>query len=278
MTIELMDGHTGEMHISSEDWTVFNTATYGVSGGVLAWGDKFKLNMTTSNKGTVGTGACLVDGKRVWIKTPEDVTVESGGQGVKRHDIVGIQYETYGDGLERAVVKTIKGAPSSSPADPELPAKFLALWRVPLDGITVGEPVQMYKVVPRATDPVTTSRLAANAVTSDKLAPAVRDSISHSVTDADAAASSTHKFSFIRLARFGRVVTIQFSYECLYAKSTSEPAIQFERNYIPKPLGDLAYYECADGAQFYVTEKAVGLRKTQIKGASGWVRIVYIAE
>ena len=178
MTIELMDGHTGEMHISSEDWTVFNTATYGVSGGVLAWGDKFKLNMTTSNKGTVGTGACLVDGKRVWIKTPEDVTVESGGQGVKRHDIVGIQYETYGDGLERAVVKTIKGAPSSSPADPELPAKFLALWRVPLDGITVGEPVQMYKVVPRATDPVTTSRLAANAVTSDKLAPAVRDSIS----------------------------------------------------------------------------------------------------
>ena len=105
-----------------------------------------------------------------------------------------------------------------------------------------------------------------------------RYSISHSVTDADASASSTHKFSFIRLARFGRVVTIQFSYECLYAKSTSEPAIQFERNYIPKPLGDLAYYECADGAQFYVTEKAVGLRKTQIKGARGWVRIVYIAE
>ncbi len=178
MTIELMDGHTGEMHISSEDWTVFNTATYGVSGGVFAWGDSFKLAMTTSNKGTLGTGACLVDGKRVWIKTPEDVTVESGGQGVKRHDIVGIQYETYGDGLERAVVKTVKGAPSSSPADPGLPAKFLALWRVPLDGITVGEPVQMYKVVPRATDPVTTSRLAANAVTSDKLAPAVRDSIS----------------------------------------------------------------------------------------------------
>ena len=144
MTIELMDGHTGEMHISSEDWTVFNTATYGVSGGVFAWGDRFKLAMTTSNKGTLGTGACLVDGKRVWIKTPEAVTIESGGQGVKRNDIVGIQYETYGDGLERAVVKTIKGTPSASPADPKLPARFLALWRVPLDGITVGAPVAMF--------------------------------------------------------------------------------------------------------------------------------------
>lgn len=150
MTIELMDGRTGEAHISSEDWATFNAATYGVTEGVFAWGDEFKLTMSTSNKGTLGAGAGLVDGKRVWIKTPESVTIESGGQGVKRHDVVGIQYETHSTNLERAVVKVVKGAPAASPKDPELPSKFLALWRVPLDGLNVGAPVAMFKELPTA--------------------------------------------------------------------------------------------------------------------------------
>ena len=108
--------------------------------GVFDWGDGFKLSMSTSNKGTLGAGAGLVDGKRVWVKTPESVTIESGGQGVKRHDVVGIQYETHSTNLERAVVKVVKGTPSASPADPDLPSKFLPLWRVPLDGLNVSRP------------------------------------------------------------------------------------------------------------------------------------------
>lgn len=148
--IELMDGRTGEAHISSEDWATFNAATYGVTEGVFDWGDGFKLSMSTSNKGTIGAGAGLVDGKRVWVKTPESVTIESGGQGVKRHDVVGIQYETHSTNLERAVVKVVKGTPSASPADPELPSKFLPLWRVPLDGLNVGAPVALFEKLPTA--------------------------------------------------------------------------------------------------------------------------------
>lgn len=148
--IELMDGRTGEAHISSEDWATFNAATYGVTEGVFDWGDGFKLAMSTSNKGTLGAGAGLVDGKRVWVKTPESVTVESGGQGVKRHDVVGIQYETHSTNLERAVVKVVKGTPSASPADPDLPSKFLPLWRVPLDGLNVGAPVALFEKLPTA--------------------------------------------------------------------------------------------------------------------------------
>ncbi len=150
MTIELMDGRTGEAHISSEDWATFNAATYGVTEGVFDWGDGFKLSMSTSNKGTIGAGAGLVDGKRVWVKTPESVTIESGGQGVKRHDVVGIQYETHSTNLERAVVKVVKGTPSASPADPDLPSKFLPLWRVPLDGLNVGAPVALFEKLPTA--------------------------------------------------------------------------------------------------------------------------------
>lgn len=148
--IELMDGRTGEAHISSEDWATFNAATYGVTEGVFDWGDGFKLSMSTSNKGTLGAGAGLVDGKRVWVKTPESVTIESGGQGVKRNDVVGIQYETHSTSLERAVVKVVKGTPAASPADPDLPSKFLPLWRVPLDGLNVGEPVALFEKLPTA--------------------------------------------------------------------------------------------------------------------------------
>lgn len=151
MAIELMDGATGSKHISSEDWTVFNEATYGASEAVFDWGNKFKLTMSTANAGTLATGAGLVDGKRVWIKSPESITVTSGSQGMKRNDIVGIQYETYtsnGATLERPVVKVIKGTPNATTAaDPSIPDKFLALWRVPLDGISVGTPVALFDVM-----------------------------------------------------------------------------------------------------------------------------------
>lgn len=151
MTIELMDGATGSKHISSEDWTVFNEATYGASECVFDWGNKFKLTMSTANAGTLATGAGLVDGKRVWIKSPESITVTSGSQGMKRNDIVGIQYETYTSNsatLERPVVKVVKGTPdATTAADPSIPDKFLALWRVPLDGISVGTPVALFDVM-----------------------------------------------------------------------------------------------------------------------------------
>ena len=151
MTIELMDGATGSKHISSEDWTVFNEATYGASEAVFDWGNRFKLTMSTANAGTLATGAGLVDGKRVWIKSPESITVTSGSQGMKRNDIVGIQYETYtsnGATLERPVVKVIKGTSNATTAaDPSIPDKFLALWRVPLDSISVGAPVALFDVM-----------------------------------------------------------------------------------------------------------------------------------
>lgn len=151
MTIELMDGATGSKHISSEDWTVFNEATYGASEAVFDWGNRFKLTMSTANAGTLATGAGLVDGKRVWIKSPESITVTSGSQGMKRNDVVGIRYETYQSGsttLERPVVEVVKGTPNATTAtDPAIPDKFLALWRVPLDGIAVGEPVALFDVM-----------------------------------------------------------------------------------------------------------------------------------
>ena len=150
MAIELMDGCAGEAHISSEDWTVFNQATYGDTELVFDWGNQFALNMTSANKGTIASGAGLVDGKRFWIKTPEEITIETGAQGMKRNDIIGIQYGTQttdGKTTEHATVTVLKGTPAAdTAADPTIPDHFLALYRQPLDGITLGTAVKLFDV------------------------------------------------------------------------------------------------------------------------------------
>lgn len=148
----IMDGSTGTAHISSKDWATFNEATYGMKNGVFAWGDRFKLTMSTANKGMISSGAALVAGRRVWVEAPESVTLDNGTQGMKRHDVVGIQYETYVSGhatREKATVKVVKGTPQSgSAADPALPENFLPMWRVPLDGLNVGDPVSIAPRIP----------------------------------------------------------------------------------------------------------------------------------
>lgn len=154
MTVSIMDGSTGEAHVTSDDWAAFNEATYGVREGVFDWGGGLALEMQTANNGVLSTGAALVAGRRVRVTAPERVTIDSGGQGVMRHDVVGIQYEAYESGRavrERAVAKVVKGTPQAgSAADPGLPEGFLPLWRVPLDGLNVGEPVALAARVPTA--------------------------------------------------------------------------------------------------------------------------------
>lgn len=149
--MELMDGHSNSRHISSEDWSVFNQATYGVTEGVFEWGDGFKLTMQSPNKALLGKGAGLVGGKRVWAKTAETVTIESGTQGMKRVDVVGVEYRADEAGVETAAAKVLKGSPASSgPKPPAVPEGFLPLWRVPLDGINVGTPERAFERIASA--------------------------------------------------------------------------------------------------------------------------------
>ena len=163
MSFEIVDGMTGTKHISSDDLSALNIATIGESNCVLNYGDDFALTMASANSATLGTGVGMVGGKRFWNQAATSLTIQSGTQGQKRNDLIVARYQKTSAGIESITPVVIKGTPTTgTPADPEVTASDLKLWRVPLDGISVGEPVKLFEpVTPLATLGESVSQTAA---------------------------------------------------------------------------------------------------------------------
>lgn len=149
MAFEIVDGMTGAKHISSDDLAALNTATVGKADCVLKYGNDFALTMESANAATLGTGVGMVGGKRFWNQAPVSLTVQSGTQGQRRNDLVVARYAKTSAGIESIEPAVVKGEPvAGEPADPETTADDLKLWRIPLDGISIGEPVRLFEPVP----------------------------------------------------------------------------------------------------------------------------------
>lgn len=148
MAFEIVDGMTGTKHISSDDLSALNVATIGKANCVLKYGDDFKLTMASANSATLGTGVGMVGGKRFWNQAATSLTVQSGTQGQKRNDLVVARYAKTGTGIESITPVVIKGTPSTgTAADPATTSNDLKLWRIPLNGISVGTPVKLFDTV-----------------------------------------------------------------------------------------------------------------------------------
>ena len=153
MAFDIVDGMTGTKHISSDDLAALNTATVGKADCVLKYGNDFALTMASANSATLGTGVGMVGGKRFWNQAATSLTIQSGTQGQNRNDLVVARYAKTSAGIESITPVVIKGTPTTgTPADPATTANDLKLWRVPLNGITVGAPVKLFSpVTPLAT-------------------------------------------------------------------------------------------------------------------------------
>lgn len=148
MAFEIVDGMTGTKHISSDDLSALNVATIGKADCVLGYGDDFKLTMASANSATLGTGVGMVGGKRFWNQAATNLTVKSGTQGQKRNDLVVARYAKTSAGIESITPVVVKGTPSTgTAADPATTSNDLKLWRIPLDGISVGTPVRLFDPV-----------------------------------------------------------------------------------------------------------------------------------
>lgn len=148
MAFEIVDGMTGTKHISSDDLSALNIATIGKAGCVLEYGDNFKLTMASANSATLGTGVGMVGGKRFWNQAATSLTVQSGTQGQKRNDLVVARYAKTSAGIESITPVVIKGTPTTGNAtDPATTSNDLKLWRIPLNGISVGTPVKLFDTV-----------------------------------------------------------------------------------------------------------------------------------
>ena len=155
MTIELVDGKAGVEHISSEDKAIIHQAKFGKSDMVFDWGDVLKCTMGSANKATIGTGCASIQGLDWHITAAETVTIENGSQGMKRNDIIAAHYHRDStSGIETVKLTVLKGSPdATAAADPKVPSgkilsgavdAYMPLWRIPLDGITVGTPVRLF--------------------------------------------------------------------------------------------------------------------------------------
>lgn len=155
MTIELVDGKAGTMHISSEDKAIIHQAKFSKSDVVYDWGDAFKCSMSSSNRATVGTGCASIQGLDWHITSAESVTISNGSQGMKRNDIICAHYHRDSEtGNENVALVVLKGSPNATAAaDPTIPSgkilsgavdAYMPLWRIPLNGITVGTPVRLF--------------------------------------------------------------------------------------------------------------------------------------
>ena len=155
MTIELVDGKAGVAHISSEDKAIIHQAKFSKSDVVFDWGDAFKCTMGSANKATIGTGCASIQGLDWHITSAESVTISNGSQGMKRNDIICAHYHRNSyDGIENVELTVLKGSPNATAAaDPTIPSgkilsgavdAYMPLWRIPLDGITVGTPVRLF--------------------------------------------------------------------------------------------------------------------------------------
>ena len=155
MTIELVDGKAGVAHISSEDKAIIHQAKFSKSDVVFDWGDAYKCSMSSSNRATIGTGCASIQGLDWHITAAESVTISNGSQGMKRNDLICAHYHrNASNGNENVELTVLKGSPNATAAaDPEVPSgkilsgavdAYMPLWRIPLDGITVGTPVRLF--------------------------------------------------------------------------------------------------------------------------------------
>lgn len=155
--VELVTGHANKAHATAEQAAGLNAGILGLDDYVLDVHDKFEITVVSANKVTIGTGELVMQGRHVSQGTPEDLIVTNGSQGQKRNDLIVCRYAKGSQSVESAELVVVRGTPTTgTPKDPALNTTSpldggttydMALYRIPLDGITIGTPVPLFNVL-----------------------------------------------------------------------------------------------------------------------------------
>lgn len=151
MALHLVTGYAGSAHIKPTDTGSFNAAMFSSGNFVLSRGNQFAANALTANSVQIKDGDLIMQGRHVRLNAggTETVTIESGTQGMLRHDLIVCRYsKNSGTGVEFASFEVIKGtAVNSNPKDPDFITGDILdgsaatcdfpLYRVNLDGINI---------------------------------------------------------------------------------------------------------------------------------------------
>lgn len=160
--VELVTGHANKAHATAEQAAGLNAGILGLDDYVLNVHDKFEITVVSANKVTIGTGELVMQGRHVSQGTPEDLIVTNGSQGQKRNDLIVCRYAKGSQSVESAKLVVVRGTPTTgTPTDPALNTTSpldggttydMPLYRIPLDGITIGTPVALFNVLKPMSD------------------------------------------------------------------------------------------------------------------------------
>ncbi len=149
MSVELVTGHSGSAHITSEQLGAFNAGLIGTGTYILPTGDRCSCRRTGSNTVVVLSGDVVCQGRQVHITGSNTLRIENGVQGQKRTDYIGIQYTRNSQGIERATLKVMRGrsgfsaTPMSFNQEGILKGEtdvFCPLYEIDINGIDVKDP------------------------------------------------------------------------------------------------------------------------------------------
>ena len=159
---ELVTGHANKAHATAEQAAGLNAGILGLDDYVLNVHDKLKITVVSANKVTIGTGELVMQGRHVSQGTPEDLIVTNGSQGQKRNDLIVCRYAKGSQSVESAKLVVVRGTPTTgTPTDPAVNTTSpldggttydMPLYRIPLDGITIGTPVALFNVLKPMSD------------------------------------------------------------------------------------------------------------------------------
>lgn len=156
--MEIITAGDGTAHVSSADDGTIYAGIAGNECYVTGVGDRLSCTMQGANTALVGTGVGIMYGRAFRVAMPEEVTIQSGTQSQRRNDVICAHFTTSSEGHESGELIVLKGTPTSGQEaeDPEIPSgdilegateAYMPLWRIPLDGINVGEPEAMFDVL-----------------------------------------------------------------------------------------------------------------------------------
>lgn len=158
--MHIVTGYAGAAHITAADHGALNAAVFGPGEYVLKKGNQFAASVITSNTVRVSDGDIMMQGRYARLNEGRhvDLTIENGAQNELRNDLIVARYTKDTDtGVEEINLVVIKGASVyEDPVDPEYTSgniiedgailNDMPLYRVKLDGLTVGTPVPLFSV------------------------------------------------------------------------------------------------------------------------------------
>lgn len=148
----------GKDHITAPQIGRLIAGVAGSVRGILQTQNQIKAAMQTANRVRIDTGDVLFDARMVTNEEPFELNVANGRAGYKRNDLVVLKYSKQVGGVEKFTCEVIQGTPTNqgNPVDPTYvkgdilsgsTTACMPLYRLPIDGITVGEPVSLLPTI-----------------------------------------------------------------------------------------------------------------------------------